>query len=156
MEQIPPNPAPNQIPHRNLFEFPYGEPIILDEAKALITAAERAAYARGLRMCLTVMDSGGNLVAFQRMDGALLISISASHEKARTAVLMKATSKAPENIVTAGGLGLTYLSAGVIAVRGGIPLVRDGKIIGSFAASGGTLEDDEHISWVGASTLRTL
>ncbi|KAH8691544.1 hypothetical protein BGW36DRAFT_388542 [Talaromyces proteolyticus] len=156
MEQVPVNPTPSQIPDRNLFEFPYGPPISLDEAKALIAASETAAIARGLRMCLVVLDSGGNLVAFERMDGALLISVDAAREKARAAVLMKAPSKAAETIVASGGLGLTYLSTGVMAVRGGMPLIRNGQVIGSFGASGGSLEDDEHISWVGATALRRL
>jgi uncharacterized protein GlcG (DUF336 family) len=156
MDQLPPNPTPGQIPNRNLFEYTYGRPVTFDEAKTLLPGAKPAAYARGLRICLTVLDSAGNLVAFHRMDGALLLSISVSQEKVRTAVMVKAPSKAAEQIVANGPAGATYLSAEVIAIRGGIPLIRDGEIIGSFTASGGTLEDDEHISWVGALVLRSL
>ncbi|KAL3460219.1 hypothetical protein BJX64DRAFT_290544 [Aspergillus heterothallicus] len=155
MDQSPPNPTAGQISNRN-FDYTYGRPITFDKAKTLLAAAETTAYARSLRMCLTVLDSAGNLVRFHPMDGALLMSISASQEKARTAVLMNAPSKTAEEIVGSGPAGTTYLSAGVIAVRGGIPLILDREIIGSFAASAGTLEYDEDIYWVGALALRSL
>jgi uncharacterized protein GlcG (DUF336 family) len=57
---------------------------------------------------------------------------------------MRAPTKAAEQI------------GGIMTTRGGMPLTRDGEVIGSFTASGGALEDDEHISWVGALALRSL
>jgi uncharacterized protein GlcG (DUF336 family) len=77
MDQTPPNLTPGQIPNRRLFECTEGRPITPQAAKQFVLAAEHAAYARGLRMCLTVLDFAGHLVAFHRMDGALLMFISA-------------------------------------------------------------------------------
>src|ERR1700735_5431276 len=73
---------PDEIP----FDVPYGPPISLDQAGAVIHAAVSAARQRNWKMNVAVADSGGNLVAFQRMDGAMLASIQIAQHKARAAV----------------------------------------------------------------------
>jgi glc operon protein GlcG len=72
---------PDQIP----FDVPYGSPISLDRAEAVISAAIAEAKKRNWKMNVAVVDSGGNLVAFQRMDGAMLASIQIAAHKARAA-----------------------------------------------------------------------
>lgn len=71
------------------FDVPYGTPIALDRAKEIAAAAEAEAEAKkyNWKMNIAVMDSGGNLVAFERMDGAQLASIAISQHKARGADL---------------------------------------------------------------------
>jgi hypothetical protein len=63
------------VPDKMPFDTPYGPPISLDRAQAIINAAVAEAKKRGWKMNAAVVDSGGNLVAFQRMDGAMLASI---------------------------------------------------------------------------------
>ena len=70
----PPNPL-DAIPDEMPFDVPYGRPISLDRAQAVIHAAVAEAKTRNWKMNIAVADSGGNLVAFQRMDGAMLASI---------------------------------------------------------------------------------
>src|SRR5260370_40620231 len=90
----PLDPAPHEIP----FDVPYGLPISLDQTQAVIHAAVVAAKKRNWKMNLPVADSGGNLVAFQRMDGAMLASIQISQHKARAS----ATFRRPTTIFEAG------------------------------------------------------
>ena len=80
---------PDEIP----FDVPYGRPISLDQAQAVIQAAVTEARQRNWKMNIAVADSGGNLVAFQRMDGAMLASIPIAQHKARAAVIFRRPTK---------------------------------------------------------------
>ena len=108
--------VPDKIP----FDTPYGPPISLDRAQAVIHAALTEAKKRNWKMNIAVADSGGNLVAFQRMDGAMLASIQIAEHKARAAATFRRETKVFEDGINL--LHLNYLLAfdGVIASRGGI------------------------------------
>jgi uncharacterized protein GlcG (DUF336 family) len=140
---------PNEIP----FDVPYGPPISLDRAEAVIRAAVAEAKKRNWKMNLAVADSGGNLVAFQRMDGAMLASIQIAQHKARAAATFRRPTKVFEDGINL--MHLNYLLAfdGVIASRGGIPLIEQGKIIGAIGVSGGTDSQDEVVSQAGAAII---
>ena len=75
--------------HKMPFDTPYGPPISLDRAQSLIDAAVAEAKKRNWKMNVAVVDSGGNLVAFQRMDGAMLASIQIAEHKARAAATFR-------------------------------------------------------------------
>src|SRR6202045_4507644 len=141
--------VPDEIP----FDVPYGLPISLDRAEAVIQAAVAEAKKRNWKMNIAVADSGGNLVAFQRMDGAMLASIQIAEHKARAAVTFRRPTKVFE--VGINLMHLNYLLAfdGVIASRGGIPLIEDGAIIGGIGVSGGTDSQDEIVSNAGAAVI---
>ena len=79
----PPSNPLDVIPNEMPFDVPYGPPISLDRAQAVIQAAEAEAKRRNWKINVAVVDSGGNLVAFQRMDGAMLASIQIAEHKAR-------------------------------------------------------------------------
>lgn len=140
---------PNEIP----FDVPYGSPISLDRAQAVVNAAVAEARRRNWKMNVAVADSGGNLVAFQRMDGAMLASIKIAEHKARAAVIFRRPTKVFEDGVQL--MHLTYLLAfdGIIASRGGIPLIDGGVIIGAIGCSGGTDSQDEVVSEAGAEAI---
>lgn len=140
---------PNEIP----FDVPYGSPISLDRAQAVVNAAVAEAKRRNWKMNVAVADSGGNLVAFQRMDGAMLASIKIAEHKARAAVIFRRPTKVFEDGVQL--MHLTYLLAfdGIIASRGGIPLIDGGVIIGAIGCSGGTDSQDEVVSEAGAEAI---
>ena len=103
-----------------------------------------------------VADSDGNLVAFQRMDGAMLASIQIAEHKARAAVTFRRPTKIFEDGVQL--MHLNYLLAfdGIIASRGGIPLIDQGMIIGAIGCSGGTDSQDEVVSKAGAAVINNL
>ena len=103
-------------------------------------------------MNVAVVDSGGNLVAFQRMDGAQLASIQVSEHKARAAAIYRRETKAFESGIQGGTVYMITLD-GVIASRGGIPLVEAGKLIGAIGCSGGTGSQDEVGCKAGAALI---
>jgi uncharacterized protein GlcG (DUF336 family) len=141
--------VPNEIP----FDVPYGLPISLDRAEAAIHAAVAEAKKRNWKMNIAVSDSGGNLVAFQRMDGAMLASIQIAEHKARAAATFRRPTKVFEDGIQL--MHFNYLLAfdGVIASRGGIPLIEEGAIIGAIGCSGGTDSQDDIVSQAGAAII---
>jgi glc operon protein GlcG len=141
------------VPDKMPFDTPYGPPISLDRAQALIEAAVAEAKKRGWKMNVAVVDSGGNLVAFQRMDGAMLASIQIAEHKAKAAATFRRPTKEFE--VGVNVMHLNYLLAfdGVIASRGGIPLIEKGAIIGAIGCSGGADSQDEIVSKAGAALI---
>jgi glc operon protein GlcG len=143
---------PSEIP----FDVPYGPPISLDRAQAVINAAVTEAKKRSWKMNIAVSDSGGNLVAFQRMDGAMLASIQIAEHKARAAATFRRPTKVFEDGINL--MHLNYLLAfdDVIASRGGIPLIDGGVIIGAIGVSGGTDSQDEVVSEAGAAVINQL
>jgi uncharacterized protein GlcG (DUF336 family) len=107
-------------------------------------------------MNVAVVDSGGNLVAFQRMDGAMLASIQIAEHKARAAATFRRETKQFEDGIQL--MHFNYLLAfdGIIASRGGIPLIEQGVIIGAIGCSGGTDSQDEIVSKTGAAVINQL
>ena len=150
-----PAPAANPmdvIPDNMPFNVPYGAPISLDKARAAIDATVAETKKRNWALNVAVVDSGGNLVAFERMDGAQLGSIAISEHKARAAAKYRRETKAFEAGIQGGNNYLITLDD-VIASRGGIPLVEGGKLIGAIGCSGGTGSQDEAACKVGAATI---
>jgi len=152
-QSAPPNPL-DIIPEKMPFDIPYGAPIPLDRAEAAIIAAMAEAKKHDWKLNVAVVDSGGNLVAFQRMDGAQLASIQISEHKARAAVTYRRETKAFENAIQLNNLNYILTFDGVIASRGGIPLVEGGKIVGAIGCSGGTGSQDEVACKAGAATIK--
>ena len=154
--QTPP-PAPanplDAVPEKMPFDVPYGAPISLERADAVLNAALGEAKAKNWKLICAVVDSGANLVSLKRMDGAQLASIDIAHHKARTSAKFRRETKVFE-----GGIqgGLTYILTldDVIASRGGIPLVEGGKMIGAIGCSGGTGSQDEVAAKVGVALVK--
>src|ERR1700741_4366433 len=111
------------VPEKMPFDIPYGPPITLERAEAAIAAAAAEAKRHDWKLNVAVVDSGGNLVAFQRMDGAQLASIQVSEHKARAAVTFRRETKAWESAIQTSGYNYVLTLDGVIASRGGIPLI---------------------------------
>lgn len=150
--QPSPTPALDIIPDKMPFDVPYGAPITLDRAQAVIAAMIAECKKHDWKMIVSVADSGGNLVAFARMDGSQLSSIAISEHKARAAVMFRRDTKLFENGIQ-GGLTYQLSLDGVIGSRGGIPLVEDGKLIGAIGVSGGAGAQDEVCSKAGAAVV---
>jgi len=117
----------------------------LDLALELIAAARTKAREIAVPMVIAVVDAGGNLVAQQRMDDALLVSIDISLNKAYTAVAVKLPTHELAPLVQPGAplFGLSHADGGrVVVFGGGFPLKRGQKIIGGIGVSGGSVEED--------------
>ncbi len=155
--QQPTTPAPNPldvVPAQMPFNTPYGAPISLQRAQSAINAAMGEASRRGWPLNIAVVDSGANLVTFVRMDGALLASIAISEHKARAAVKYRRPTKAFEDAIQRSDYKYILSLDDVIASRGGIPLIENGRIIGGIGCSGGTGSQDEVVCTAGATTIK--
>ena len=142
------------VPEKIPFDVPYGPPISLERAQAAINAVVAEAKRRDWKMNVAVVDSGGNLVAFQRMDGAMLASIQIAEHKARAAATFRRETKAFENGIQLNNLNYLMTLDGVVASRGGIPLIENGKVIGAIGCSGGTDSQDEVVCRKGAAVIK--
>jgi len=149
-------PAPyplDVIPEKMPFYVPYGAPISAQRAQAAIQAAMAEAAKRGWALNIAVVDSGANLVAFLRMDGAMLASIAIAEHKARTSAKFRRPTKAFEEAIQKSGNNYVLTLDDVIGSRGGIPLIEDGRLIGAIGCSGGTGSQDEVACMAGAATV---
>jgi uncharacterized protein GlcG (DUF336 family) len=143
----------NAIPEKMPFDIPFGTPITMERAQSLVQAAVAEANKRGWKMNVAVVDPNGDLIAFGRMDGAQLASISISQHKARVAARYRRPTRALEDAVQKFGLNYILTLDDVTASRGGIPLVEGGKIIGAIGCSGGTGSQDEATCTAAANTV---
>jgi len=148
----PANPL-DAIPEKMPFDVPYGAPISLERADAVINAALGEARRHDWKLICAVVDSGAQLVAMKRMDGAQLASIQIAEHKARAAATFRRETKAFEGGIQGGNTYLVTLD-GVIGSRGGIPLVDGGRLIGAIGCSGGTGSQDEVGAKAGVAALR--
>ena len=145
--QQPVAPPPPQIP--------YGAPISLEQAKKVMAGAEAESRKNNWNMVIAVLDSGGNLVMLQRMDGVQLGSIEAAKDKAYSAVMYRRPTKVFQDLVGQGGPNLRLLRlAGASPLEGGIPIIVDGKVIGAIGVSGHTSEQDAQVAKAGADALK--
>jgi len=151
-EPAKPNPL-DVIPDKMPFNTPYGAPISLARAQAAVSAAIGEAEKHGWTVNVAVVDSGANLVAFARMDGAQLASIAVAEHKARVAASFRRPTKVFEDAVQKSDYKYVLTLDGIIASRGGIPLIEDGKLIGAIGCSGATGSQDEASCTVGAATV---
>ena len=130
--------------------------ITLDEARKLITAAEKKAAAIGQPMNIAIADAGGNLVAHARMDGAWIGSIDISINKAFTARAFNISTRdlAKEAQPGAQFYGIHASNGGrVMIFAGGIPLKRGGQVVGGIGVSGGSGEQDQAVAEAGAAAF---
>ncbi len=133
---------------------PYGPPITLDDAKRAVAAAELDAAKNSWQVAITILDSGGNLVIFHKIDNTQLSAIKTSEGKARTALNFKRPSKALDDAIAAGGAGLRLLAVkDITPLEGGLPILVDGKIIGAIGVAGALSSQDAQVAKVGADAL---
>ncbi len=131
--------------------------ITLADAKKVIAAAEIKAAALGQPMNIAVADAGGNLIAHVRMDGAWIGSIDISIKKAFTARAFDIATKDLAQHAQSGGqfFGIHASNDGRIMIfAGGIPLKRDGRVVGAIGVSGGSGDQDHAVAEAGASAFK--
>jgi uncharacterized protein GlcG (DUF336 family) len=131
----------------------YGPPINLEQAKKVMAGAEAEAKKNNWPVVITILDSGGQMVMTQRLDNAQWGSVDIAREKARTAVALRRPTKVLQDGIAQGGVNLRFLSTGFSVLEGGIPIVHDGKIIGSIGVSGVTSQQDAQIAQAGIDAL---
>jgi len=132
------------------------EDLTLEAAEQIVAAARKKAVRLNTKMDIAVVDAGGNLKAFVRMDGAWLGSIDISVRKARTARCFDMNTGEIGKLSQPGGplFGIEHSNGGLITFPGGVPL-RGGKgeIVGAIGVSGSTVENDHTVALAGAEAL---
>lgn len=131
--------------------------ITLKQAQKAIEAAERKAQELGVKMNIAIVDSGANLTAFSRMDGAWLGSIDIALKKAKTARFFDMDTGEIGKLSQPGQslFNIEHSNNGLITFPGGIPIKdTDGEIVGAIGVSGSTVEDDHEVATFGANNWK--
>jgi uncharacterized protein GlcG (DUF336 family) len=155
--QVPANPNnPNENVPEKYNYIPYGENIKLDQAKKIADVAMAEATKRNWPMCISIVDTSGELVYFEKMDDCQYASIDISQHKARAAARYRRPTLVFERLMGNSPFNsyLPTLGDAFIGSRGGNPLVVGGKIIGAISVSGGTGSQDDTISQAGVAGLK--
>jgi len=131
--------------------------LTLEGARAILAAAERRAIEIKVPMNIAVVDDGAHLLAFARMDGAKPASIAVSLVKAQAAAMRRAPTgpaMSGDQVNVALALGLASAASDhQTPIRGGLPLVVDGEVIGAIGVSAGTEDQDLDVARTGAAFL---
>lgn len=126
----------------------------LEEAMRLIASARRRAEELGVPMVIAVVDGAGFLLAFQRMDGALLVSCDLAVKKAKTAALIRKPTHVVAELVQPGAMLYGFASyEDFCSFGGGLPVERGGKVVGGIGVSGGTVEQDVDVAYFALSSF---
>jgi len=129
------------------------------EAEAVIAAAARKAEEIGVPQNIAVVDGAGHLVAFRRMDGAKFMSIEIAIAKAFTAAgaRRKTAEMMPVTLPGQPGFGIQNLHGGrITALGGGVPLIRDGEVVGAIGVSSGSVAEDVTVAEAAAEFFHTM
>jgi uncharacterized protein GlcG (DUF336 family) len=150
----PAPPSAGGTPDAMPFDIPYGMSIGLEKAKQVVAAAEAEAKKRNWKMNIAVVDTNGEPVMFERMEGAQIASGDISIKKARTAARFRRETRLFYNAYETGHTYPATLDPTLTASPGGYPLVEGGKLIGAVGCSGGTGDQDALICKVGAELIK--
>jgi glc operon protein GlcG len=144
-----------QAPTATSAPVAYGLPIGLEDARKAADAAMTEARKNNWTMAIAVVDPGGILVFYEKMENTQIGSADVAIEKALTAVRFKRPSKAFQDLVGSGGGGLRILRLpGAVPLEGGIPLLMNGKIVGAIGVSGDSSDHDGLCAQAGAATVK--
>lgn len=134
--------------------LPYGPPLTLRQAKAILQAAEAEAERQHWPVAIVIADSCGDVVLALKRDQTQHSSLSIATGKALTAVNFRRPTKMFQDGIAAGGEGLRFLAVpGVTPLEGGFPLVLDGQIVGGIGVSGVLSSQDAQVARAGMAAL---
>ena len=151
-----PAPAAGAPAPMSNYLIPIGPTIGLEAAKKAAAAAAAEAHKNHWLMAIAVVDPAGTLIYYEKADNTQNGSAVVALEKARSAALFKRPTKAFQDAVEKGGVGLRILRLeGAVPVEGGLPLLVDGKLIGAIGVSGDLSENDGKCAAAGAAALAT-
>ena len=131
----------------------YGLPISTESAKNVAAASIAEARKNNWLQAIAIVDTGGYLVYFEKMQDTQTGSVALAIEKANTAALFRRPTKVFEDGVVKGELRLLRLT-GAIPIDGGVPIIADGKLIGAIGVSGGTGAQDGQVAKAGADAVK--
>ena len=129
--------------------------LTVEQAQSVMTAAVAKAAGLSVAMNIVVLDAGGHLKAFLRMDGALLASIDIARKKAKTSVLFEANSESVWEYCKPGAPahGLEHTNHVLVTFAGGVPLRVGDELLGAIGVSGGAVSEDAEVAAAGAAAF---
>ena len=128
-------------------------------AKKMVAAAEAAAIAANAQVAIAVVDGNGDLVYFERMDGASARAVTSSQGKARAALLFGLPTKDVQDAIAAGkplSVTITSPAAGAWEItpgQGGLPILKDGKVVAAIGCGGSLPANDEKFAQAGINAM---
>jgi glc operon protein GlcG len=130
----------------------YGAPLTLDAAKKAMAAAEAEAKANSWPVAIAIVDTTGSLVMLVKLDNTQTASVAIAEGKAKTAMDFRRPTKALQDVIAGGGVGLRLLSLNTATpLEGGVPIIVGGKIVGGIGVSGVASENDAKVAMAGAA-----
>lgn len=123
--------------------------LTLEDAERITAAAEVKAKAEGWNVVIAILDDGGHLISLKRMDGVQIGSIEVAQAKAKSAVFFKRPTKVFEDAMKGEGGSRIATLPNAVGVEGGLPIFKDGIIVGSIGVSGVTSAQDGIIAEAG-------
>jgi glc operon protein GlcG len=127
--------------------------LALEDARRIAAAAVAEAGRNRWTMAVALVDDGGHLICFDRIDGTQVGSVEVAIGKARTAVFFKRPTKALEDAVAKGKFGFMNFPH-AIPMEGGVPIYSDGNVIGGIGVSGATSSEDAQVAEAGINALK--
>jgi glc operon protein GlcG len=126
--------------------------LTLSDVKTILAAAEAEAQKNKWAVCIAVVDDGGHLLGFSRLDGCAIASVAISQGKARSAAIRKRPTKSDEDMVNNGRMSALSMP-GITFLEGGVPIVVDGETIAAVGVSGVKSAEDAQVAQVGIDAL---
>ncbi|WP_192350685.1 heme-binding protein [Algoriphagus sp. Y33] len=123
--------------------------LTLDDAIRISDAAQAKSTAEGWNMVIVVLDAGGHIISLRKMDGVQIGSIEVALGKAKTSVYFKRPTKAFEDMMKGEGGSRIATLPNVVAIEGGLPIFKDGIIVGAIGISGATSAQDGIVATAG-------
>src|SRR5260370_40219297 len=123
----------------------------MEAEKKAMADAEAEEAKNNWAMGIDIVDTGGHLVMLHRLDNTQIGSVRVAEGKARTSAEFRRPTKALEDAAgSGGGVGLRYLTLGMVIAEGGVPIIAEGKVIGAIGASGGASQQDAQVAKAGS------
>ncbi len=126
--------------------------LTVEDCKKILAASEAEAAKNDWAVCISIVDDGGHLLTFQRLDRCALASVAISQAKAASAAIRKRPTKNDEEMVNNGRISALSMP-GIIFLEGGLPITVDGEVIGAVGVSGVKSSEDAQIAQAGIDAL---
>ena len=126
--------------------------LTLDDCKKIMAAAEAEAGRNSWAVCIAVVDDGGHLLAFQRLDACATASVAIAQGKARSAAIRRRPTKNDEDMVNNGRMSALSMP-GVTFLEGGVPIMVEGELVGAVGVSGVKSSEDAQVAQAGIDAL---
>jgi glc operon protein GlcG len=126
--------------------------LTLSDVKTILSAAEAEAQKNNWAVCVAVVDDGGHLLGFSRLDGCAIASVAISQGKARSAAIRKRPTKSDEDMVNNGRMSALSMP-GITFLEGGVPIEVDGETIAAVGVSGVKSAEDAQVAQAGIDAL---